>query len=158
LIAGAAADVLRVLAPSLRQQDARVLADAADALSRAARGPRRPAGRRSERAVGLRAMARLIALMGRLSDEDTTPAALRTVLEVSLLADAFAAWREAEDRAADREHLAASARRAARTLRLSAEPVTVTPPIRPSPPRGRLRAGGRAGEGEGDLRRRFGGG
>ncbi len=108
-----AADVLVSTARSFEGRRGGPLTDAAEIFDRAARERhRRPLGR-SRRASELRSLARLIAVMGRLTGDNDTAAALQLVLQLSMLADNLADLREAQDRL----HQARAARRAADKLR-----------------------------------------
>ncbi|MEU7802660.1 relaxase [Micromonospora arborensis] len=128
--ATAAADLLTSLART-REGDRRgALHRAAEVFDRAARdvhGRTRPP---TSRAYELGAMARLVALMGRISGDEDAYAALRLVLKMAKLADALEQLRVAQQRL----HQAEAARLAAATLRAIAGGTRppVAPPLTPT--------------------------
>jgi hypothetical protein len=129
-LAGAAADVLAATATAWEGGRGGPLTRAAELLDRAAHEPqRRHPGRRGSAAYGLRAMARLVTLMGEISGDQATAEAMRLVLELAALAETLAELREARQRL----HQADAARAAAGVLRS----YTPTPVRRPAD--GRLR-------------------
>ncbi|MCW6007240.1 hypothetical protein K1W54_22240 [Micromonospora sp. CPCC 205371] len=108
-----AADVLTSTARAFEGRKGGRLTDASEMFDRAAREPhRRPPGR-SRQAGELRSISRLIAVMGRLTGNDDTIAALEMVLTMSMFADNLADLREAQQRL----HQARAARQAAERLR-----------------------------------------
>ncbi|MBT8226093.1 MAG: relaxase, partial [Dactylosporangium sp.] len=147
------ADILTVTARLLEDQRYGPLHQAAEALDRAAREPyRRPlpdTGRREH----LRAMSRLLHLMGQLGDDEWTFGILRTITDLAMLANALADLRDAQDRL----HQAKSAREAARLLHtVSGRPPSKNAPAaRPStlpPTPGRDRRPGARPPGDGRTR------
>ncbi|MDQ7905979.1 relaxase [Phytohabitans sp. ZYX-F-186] len=125
----AAADLLTVTAHAWEGEAGGPLTDAAEAFDRAAhelRG-RVPAARVS-RAGHLRSMARLIAVMGSLSRDRDTVAALHLVLTLAALAESLADLREAQHRLAQ----ARAARHAAGQLRAWTSPPTGAGPLSPA--------------------------
>lgn len=117
-IADGASDVLIRTARAFEGRRGGPLTDAAETFDRAAREPHRRHVRQSRRAGDLRAMARLVAVMGRLTDDTETTAALQLVLHLSMLADNLADLREAQGRL----HQARAARQAADQLRAVVPP------------------------------------
>lgn len=125
-----AADLLTSLAWT-REGDRRgELHRAAEVFDRAARDVHARAPQRLSRAYELGAMARLVALMGRISGDEDTYAALRLVLKMATLADALEQLRLAQRRL----HQAQAARAAATALRAIGGAVRppVTPPLTPA--------------------------
>jgi hypothetical protein len=126
-LAYATADVLSVTARLVEGRHGGPLTAAADAFDRAGRDlhgrptPHTPAG------SGLRATARLLALAGRASHDETAQV-LALVAELAALSDAVAQLRHAQGRAAQ----AAAARDAAEGLRRLSR---TTPDAPPRPPR-----------------------
>jgi hypothetical protein len=88
---------------------------------------------RVSQADGLRAMARLIGLMGALSRDRDTLAALHLIYTLAVLAESLADLRDAQARV----HQARAARYAAAQLRAYHPPTgtTATPPGEPAPAR-----------------------
>jgi hypothetical protein len=129
-IAGAAADVLSAAALAWEGRGG-PLSDAADVFDRAAHEPRRlvPA-RRVSQAMQLRAIARLISVMGALSRGEDTMAALYLVYTLAALAESLADLREAQDRL----HQARDARAAAGQLRAYTPPAGAAPARAPAGP------------------------
>jgi hypothetical protein len=120
-IASAAADILTTMARTWEGVRGGPLTDAAEALDRAAHEPRqRPAAPppRVSHAAPLRSMARLIGLMGALSRDRDTMAALHLLYTLAALAESLADLRDVQHR----RHQAQAARASARRLR------TYTPP------------------------------
>jgi hypothetical protein len=108
-----AADLLTSTARAFEGRKGGQLTDASEMFDRAVREPhRRPPGR-SRQAGELRSISRLIAVMGRLTGDDDTTAALKLVLTMSMFADNLANLREAQQRL----HQARAARHAAGRLR-----------------------------------------
>ncbi|MFI5959712.1 relaxase/mobilization nuclease domain-containing protein [Cryptosporangium sp. NPDC051539] len=111
-LAAAAAEVLTVLVGVLPARQRRSIIKAAEALYRASAQPpslRRP---RNQHADGLRAMGRLIATMGEVSDAPELFALLRLLRDLALLAETLANLREAQHRV----HQSRAARQAAKRL------------------------------------------
>lgn len=145
--AAAAADILTVAARLVEGTRRGRLHRAAEALDRSVREPYRAPLPRTRRGEALRAMSRLLRVAGQLSDDTALFRLLRMIVNLSLLADALAELREAQQRL----HQARAARTAARLLRAAAGPVCggpapgseagVTPPstLPPTPHRDRRR-------------------
>ncbi|MBP1782711.1 hypothetical protein J3R08_002561 [Micromonospora sp. HB375] len=143
----AAADVLVSLAYAMEGDRRGPLHRAAEVFDRAARDlygrVRRPTGRCQE----MRAMSRLVALMGRISGDDDAIAALALVMDLARLADTLEQLRTAQQRL----HQAEAARAAADALRLVAGgwqlavalPLTATPIPEPTVGGGRRVGRGR---------------
>ena len=137
----AAADTLTAVARHVEGDRRGVLHRAGEAFDRATRDPSGGSYPRAARAEQVRAMARLLAVAGKISDEPTVLATLRLILTLSLLADALADLREAQHRL----HQARAARAAAHLLRATTEPptgtkpATATAPLTGSPTRNRDR-------------------
>jgi hypothetical protein len=112
-IASAAADVLTSTARAFEGRRRGRLTDAAETFDRAAREPHRRLPRHSRQAGDLRAMSRLIAVVGRLTGDHDTAAALQLLLQMSMLADNLADLRDAQRRL----HQARAARQVAEQLR-----------------------------------------
>jgi hypothetical protein len=112
-VAGAAGDVLTATARSFEGRSRGRLSDAAESFDRASREPFRRPAPRSPRGNELRAISRLIFVMGRLTGDHDTAIALQLVLQMSILADTLADLREAQQRL----HQARAARQAAEQLR-----------------------------------------
>jgi MobA/VirD2-like, nuclease domain len=133
-IAAAAADLLTATAQAWEGRRGGPLTDAADQFDRAAydlrrqRQRSRPPGRRVSHAVQLRAMARLIALMGAISHDRDTMAALHLLYTLAALAENLADLRDAQHRL----HQARAARTAAAYLRAAAPP-PAAPTASPAP-------------------------
>jgi hypothetical protein len=129
----AAADTLTVAARLVEGDRRGPLHRAAEALDRAAREPYRRALPRTGRADDLRAMARLLRVAGELADNDAMFRILRLLVNLSLLADALAELRDAQQRLQQ----ARAARTAARLLRAAQDTpgggwptrAGVTPPL-----------------------------
>ena len=127
-IAHATRDTLAATARVIEGRRGGPLTDAADAYDRAARELH---GRPSQPAVmadSLRATARLIALTGRASHDETTQL-LALVANLAALAEAVADLRQAQDRHAQ----ATAARIAAQHLRAVPGPASATSPGPPGP-------------------------
>jgi hypothetical protein len=113
-LAGAAADVLAAAATAWEGGRGGPLTGAAELLDRAAHEhQRRHPARRGSAAYGLRAMARLVGLMGELSGDQATAQAMQLVLELAALAETLAELRQARLRL----HQAEAARSAVTLLR-----------------------------------------
>jgi len=122
-----AADVLTATAHAFEGRTRGRLSEAAESFDRAAREPLRRTVQRSSRGTELRAVSRLIFVMGRLTGDKDTAAALQLVLQMSILADTLADLRESQRRL----HQARAARQAAEALRGVA---AASAPARPSQP------------------------
>jgi hypothetical protein len=119
-IAAAAADVLTATAQAWEGRRGGPLTDAAELFDRAAHELRaRRLTRRVSHAIELRTIARLIALMGVISNDRDTAAALHLIYTLAALADNLADLRDAQRRL----HQARVTRDAAARLR-----AYVTPP------------------------------
>jgi hypothetical protein len=88
--AQAAADLLTTAARSAEGRRGGPITDAAEAFDRAARLPNGQPAPRYRQADQLRAMARLVAVMGRLTGDSDTAAALQLVLHLAALAEHLA--------------------------------------------------------------------
>jgi hypothetical protein len=137
-----AADVLTVTARHVEDLRRGPLHDAAEAFDRATRVPYGRSPPRSNRGDALRAMARLLRVVGNLNDDETLVAMLRLILTLSLLADALAEIRDLQHRS----HQARAARTAARLLRAAVNAhgncgsgAGVTPSVAPDLPTGERR-------------------
>jgi hypothetical protein len=132
--AAAAADALTVAARLVEGTRRGPLHRAAEALDRSVREPYRAPLPRTRRAEALRAMSRLLRLAGQLSDDSALFRLLRMIVNLSLLADALAELRDAQQRL----HQARSARTAARLLRAAAgraaDPAAAVPDTGVTPP------------------------
>lgn len=118
-IASAAADLLTSTAQAWEGRRGGPLTDAAELFDRAARELRRRSpARRVSQAVELRSMARLVALMGVISGDRDTAAALHLIYTFAALAENLADLREAQQRL----HQARDARAAAAQLRIFTAP------------------------------------
>ncbi len=118
-IAKAAADVLAAAAGAWDGPTGRLLSQAAEAFDQAAyerQRVRAPASGRIARAGELRAMARLVALIGVLTDSKAVAEALQLIYALAALAEHVADIRDAQRRI----HQAQAARQAARQLRVLA--------------------------------------
>jgi hypothetical protein len=122
-IADAAADTLRTLAASIEGGRGGPFTDAAEAFDRAARAGAGPRPRPTPGSHHLRAMARLISLLGRVTGDDDMMAALKLVLRIAALGETLAQLREAQDRL----HQAEAARHAATLLRAAAANAQAAP-------------------------------
>jgi hypothetical protein len=120
--AEAAADTLRAVAFAVEGRRGGPVTDAAEVFDRAARARYREAGRATARSYHMRAMSRLVTLMGRISGNDDTLAALRLVLDLAAFGDTLAHLRDAQQRL----HQAHAARDAATALRAA---VTTAGPL-----------------------------
>lgn len=97
-VAQAAADALTAAARAAEGRRGGPLTDAAEAFDRAARLPNGKPPPRSRTADGLRAMARLIAVVGRLTGEPDKAAALFFIYHMAALAEHLADLRETQQR------------------------------------------------------------
>jgi hypothetical protein len=131
----ATADLLATLAYASEGDWRGPLHRAADHFDRAARGRYGRVAAATRRSQDLRAQARLIWLMGRISGDEDAYAALNLVLQMARLADTIEELRAAQQRL----HQAQDARVAAEALRRIAAgargPVALTATSRPTPPR-----------------------
>jgi hypothetical protein len=120
-IADAAADLLTATASAWEGRAGGPLTDAAEWFDRAAHELRRRvvSARRVSQVGNLRAVARLIGVMGALSRDRDTLAALHLVYMLAALAESLADLREAQDRL----HQARAARHAAGQLRAYHPPI-----------------------------------
>jgi hypothetical protein len=126
-VAQAAADLLTSAARATEGRRGGPLTDAAEAFDRAAREPYGRPPPPYHRADQLRAMSRLIAIMGRLTGDHDTTAALQLVLQLAALAEHLADLRDSQQRL----HQVRDARQAADDMRTLASPAPVR---RASPP------------------------
>ncbi|MFJ5599906.1 relaxase [Micromonospora parva] len=143
----AAADLLTSLAYAMEGDRRGPLHQAAEVFDRAARDLYGRVSRSTSRSQEMRAVSRLVALMGRISGDDDTIAALGLVMNLARLADALGQLRTAQQRL----HQAEAARAAGDALRAVAGgrqpavalPLTVTPTSEPTVGGGRRAARGR---------------
>ncbi|MET9303141.1 relaxase [Micromonospora aurantiaca] len=143
----AAADLLTSLAYAMEGDRRGPLHRAAEVFDRAARDLYGRVRRSTNRSQEMRAMSRLVALMGRISGDDDAIASLALVMDLARLADALEQLRTAQQRL----HQAEAARAAAGALRAVAGgrqpavalPLTVTPTSEPTVGGGRRTARGR---------------
>jgi len=112
-IGAAAAALLTSLAAAHEHRGGGPLTDAADLLHRTAHEPRRPPSRHHTHAAHLRSMARLIGLMGAISNDRDAAAMLHLLYALAGLAENLADLREAQHRL----HQVRTARFAAARLR-----------------------------------------
>jgi hypothetical protein len=116
-IAQATADTLTAIATVVEGRRGGPLTSAAELFDRAAREPYGRVAPPTRRSADLRALSRLVHLMGRATGGDAeTQAMLTLLLDLARLADTVAALRAAQDR----HHQADDAVRAAQTLRAAA--------------------------------------
>lgn len=113
----AAADLLTSLAYAVEGDRRGPLHRAAEVFDRAARDLYGRVHRSTSRSQEMRAMSRLVALMGRISGDDDAIAALALVMDLARLADTVEQLRRAQHRL----HQADAARTAAKALRLVAD-------------------------------------
>jgi hypothetical protein len=128
--AEAAADTLHAVAFAVEGRGGGPLTDSAEVFDRAARAGSGETGRATSRSYQMRAMSRLVSLMGRISGKEDTLAALRLVLDLAALGDTLAQLRDAQQR----WHQAQAARDAAQALRAAAitSPLLVTVAVTPA--------------------------
>ncbi|WP_406071247.1 relaxase [Micromonospora sp. NBC_01638] len=126
----AAADLLTSLAQTVEGDRRGPLHRAAEVFDRAARDLYGRVQKSTSRSQEMRAMSRLVALMGRISGDDDTIAALALVMDLARLADTLEQLRNAQQRL----HQAEAARVAADALRLVAggRQRAVTLPLTPT--------------------------
>ncbi len=131
--AQAAADILAAVASTVEGRTGGPLTRAAEVFDRAARDLYGKVARATSRSYEMRAMARLIYLMGRISGDDDAYAMLALVLDLARLGDTLAWLREVQQR----WHQAEAARQAAAALRATvtsgARPVTAVVTAPPTP-------------------------
>ncbi|MEU8284167.1 relaxase [Micromonospora sp. NPDC048905] len=131
----AAADLLTSLAYTMEGDRRGPLHRAAEVFDRAARDLYGRVQKSTSRSQEMRVMSRLVALLGRLSGDDDTIAALALVMDLARLADTLEQLRNAQHRL----HQAEAARTAADALRLvaggrqRAVTLPLTPTSTPSP-------------------------
>ena len=113
-MAQAAADMLTAVATAVEGRRGGPLTEAAEMFDKAARAGYAKVARLTSRSYELRAMSRLIRLMGRISGDEDTFALLALVVDLARLGDTLACWRQAQDR----WHQAEAAREAAQALRV----------------------------------------
>ncbi len=114
--AAAAADVLTSVAYAVEGDRRGPLHRAAEMFDRAARDTYGKVARATTRSHDMRSMARLVALMGRVSGDSDAIAALALVMDMARLADTLEELRRAQQRL----HQADAARQAAAALRAAA--------------------------------------
>ncbi len=115
-VAQAASDTLTAAARAVEGHRGGPLTTAAELFDQASRGPNGWVAKATARSHDLRAMSRLVALMGRISGDPDTYAVLALLLDLARLADTLAAFQQAQQR----PHQAEAARRAAEVLRTAA--------------------------------------
>ena len=125
-IAQAASDTLTAVAAAAEGRRGGPVTRAAELFDRAAREPGGLIEKASQRSYDLRAMSRLVHLMGRISGDKNTFAMLSLLLDLARLSDTLAALREAQQR----YHQAEAAAQAATILRSAAN---ATGRIAPTP-------------------------
>jgi hypothetical protein len=124
-VAQAAADTLHAVAFAVEGRDGGPLTSAAEVFDRAARVQYQEVAQATSRSYQMRAMARLVTLMGRVSGNEDTLAALRLILDLAALGDTLAHLREVQQR----WHQAQAGREAAAALRAAA--TTCAPLVTP---------------------------
>jgi hypothetical protein len=112
-LAQAAADTLTAVASTVEGRRGGPLTVAAERFDKAARAGYAKVARSTSGSSELRAMARLVRLMGHSSGDEDTFALLALVLDLARLGDTLAWWRQAQDA----WHQAEAAREAATLLR-----------------------------------------
>jgi hypothetical protein len=112
-LAQAAADTLTAVASTVEGRRGGPLTEAAERFDKAARAGHGKVARGTSRSDELRAMARLVRLMGHISGDEDTFALLALVLDLARLGDTLDWWR----RSRDAWHQAEAARDAAAALR-----------------------------------------
>jgi len=125
----AASDVLAALAYAVEGNSRGALLRASEMFDRAARNVGGRVVQHTPRSYELRAMSRLVALMGRVSGDDDTLAALALVMELARFGDALEHLREAQQRL----HQATAARSAAAALRAAVDGQGLQPADGPVP-------------------------
>jgi hypothetical protein len=113
-LAQAAADTLTAVASTVEGRRGGPLTEAAELFDKAARAGYAKVARATSRSYELRAMARLVRLMGHISGDEDTFALLALVLDLARLGDTLAWWRQTQDawRQAEAARDAAAALRA----------------------------------------------
>ena len=142
----AAADLLTSLAYTIEGDRRGPLHRAAEVFDRAARDLYGRVARNNGRSQQMRSMARVVALMGRISGDDDAIAALALVMDLARLADTLEQLRQAQQRL----HQAEAARDAAKALRLVAagsRPLVTAASIRTPTPGPTVEGGRRTGRG-----------
>jgi hypothetical protein len=147
-VAQAAADVLTSTARSAEGGHGGPLTEAAEAFDRAARLPHGQPPPQHRRADQLRAMSRLISVMGRLTGDQDAVAALQLMLHLAALGEHLADLRHHQQRL----HQVRDARHAASTLRYIARgaatgPATSPPTVMATPGSGPTRRTASGGTG-----------
>jgi hypothetical protein len=112
-LAQAAADTLTAVASTVEGRRGGPLTEAAELFDKAARAGYAKVARATSRSYEMRAMARLVRLMGHISGDEDTFALLALVLDLARLGDTLAWWRQTQDA----WHQAEAARDAAAALR-----------------------------------------
>ena len=125
-IAQAASDTLTAVASAIEGRRGGPIAAAAELFDQATRERNGWIAPGNQRSFDLRAMSRLVHLMGRLAGDKDTFAMLALLLDLARLADTLASLRHAQQR----YHQAEAALRAATTLRAAA---TATGRLAPAP-------------------------
>ena len=112
-VAQAASDTLASVAVAVEGTRGGPLTRAVDLFDKATREPRGRIATANSRAASLRAMSRLVRLMGQMSGDKDTSAMLALLLDLARLADTIGTLRDAQQR----YHQAEAARAAAAVLR-----------------------------------------
>ena len=112
-MAQAAADTLTAVASTVEGRRGGPLTEAAELFDKAARAGYAKVASGTSRSYEMRAMSRLVRLMGHISGDEDTFALLALVLDLARLGDTLAWWRRAQDA----WHQAEAAREAAAALR-----------------------------------------
>jgi hypothetical protein len=123
-LAQAAADTLTAVASTVEGRRGGPLTEAAERFDKAARAGYAKVARGTSRSYELRAMARLVRLMGHISGDEDTFALLALIMDLARLGDTLNWWRRSEDA----WHQAEAAQEAAAALRAwHAAGATATP-------------------------------
>ena len=112
-VAQAASDTLAAVAAAVEGRRGGPLTRAVDLFDKATRQPRGRAAAANTRSANLRAMSRLVHLMGQMADDKDTFAMLALLLDLARLSDTLAMLRDAQQR----HHQAEAARTVAAILR-----------------------------------------
>jgi hypothetical protein len=112
-VAQAASDTLAAVAAAVEGRRGGPLTRAVDLFDKATRQPRGRAAAANTRSANLRAMSRLVHLMGQMADDKDTFAMLALLLDLARLSDTVAMLRDAQQR----HHQAEAARTVAAILR-----------------------------------------
>jgi hypothetical protein len=112
-LAQAAADTLTAVASTVEGRRGGRLTEASERFDKAARAGYAKVAKATSRSYEMRAMARLVRLMGHISGDEDTFALLALILDLARLGDTLAWWRRAQDA----WHQAEAARDAATALR-----------------------------------------